>query len=220
MAVEPDYLAMPTASLLECFAEGKATPGVGSATGLAGALAAALAETVGKLTQKKDKYHAFHARALTIQLRANALRTALGETISEDADVFHEVIAARNRRDAAETETEKYAHENVAQQFLVRAIETPLRIAEASAEIVSLGVELFHSGFKSARGDSRTAVALAAASVEASLGVVELNLKLRKHNDQWASERMGDVTRIWSMVVAERDRLPPLPKYESLAATG
>lgn len=200
---------MPTAKLLDDFAAGEHIPGVGSATGLAGAIAAALVETVAQLTCSKPKYAEVHPRMRQIQSRARHLRTLLTNAINDDAHAFDRVITARRARDEASTDLQETLEGKV-QEALVPATDVLLRVAEASREVSSLGVELFKSGFKSARGDSRTAVALAVASVEGSLCAVELNLRRRTADDEWKTQKRNAAKQLWSSAVDVRSKLPQL----------
>jgi methenyltetrahydrofolate cyclohydrolase len=210
-----DYLEMPVSNLINCFASGEPCPGVGSAAGLTAAVAAGLIQTVAKLTCKKDIYAKFHSRACVIDQNAQCLREKLSAAVNEDARLFNDVILARKSRDTAANDDERARYANLARETLKSAVELPLEIAEICLKLSHFGVELLESGFQSAAGDSRTAVALSLAAAESSLAAVSLNLKSFEP-DKWVSKQRQRSGDIWSELTTVRQSLPaPLSAEQS-----
>ncbi len=81
-------------AFLEATAAGSATPGGGAVAALAGALSAALAGMVARLTIGKKKYAAVEAQMKDIAARADGLRGKLTASIDEDSAAFEEVMNA------------------------------------------------------------------------------------------------------------------------------
>lgn len=205
-----DYLRLPLSDLVACFASGDPCPGVGTAAGLAGAVAAGLIGTVAQITCRNETDPGFHARATQIADRGAALGQRLARSITEDARVFQRVIEARRARDAADGSREdELAAQAV--EALRPAIELPLEVAETCLELAGLAKELLDHGMRTASSDARTAVSLALAGAESSLAAVALNLE-PFDGDEWAVERHADAARAWRRLLALRESLPaPLP---------
>ena len=104
-------------AFLEATAAGSATPGGGAVAALAGALSAALAGMVARLSIGKKKYAAVEAQMKDIAARADGLRGKLTASIDEDSAAFEEVMNAlksaqrnaRRNRGAQRADTNRHA---------------------------------------------------------------------------------------------------------------
>jgi glutamate formiminotransferase/formiminotetrahydrofolate cyclodeaminase len=121
---------------LEAVAEATPTPGGGSVSALAGALAASLGQMVAGLSRKKKSQAAFAdqlSAALEELRRAGA---ALTRAIDRDAASYDAVLAAFKL--PKETPTEQAAREQAIQQATKGAAEVPMQVAEAAAAVFEL----------------------------------------------------------------------------------
>ncbi|HEX6037902.1 cyclodeaminase/cyclohydrolase family protein [Longimicrobium sp.] len=199
-------LDLPLSDLVACFTSGDPCPGVGTAAGVAGAVAAGLIGMVAQITCRNEEEPGFRDRATEIAGQAATIGERLTRSIAEDARIFQRVIEARRARDAAD-ESEKEALAAKAVEALRPAIELPLEVAEASLALAVLAKELFDHGMRSASSDARTAASLALAGAESSLAAVTLNLEPFE-SDAWAVRKREESARIWRQLLALRDSLP------------
>src|SRR5512136_1249793 len=81
-------------AFLEATAAGSATPGGGAVAALAGALSAALAGMVARLSIGKKKYASVEAQMKDLAARADGLRDKLTASIDEDSAAFEDVMNA------------------------------------------------------------------------------------------------------------------------------
>lgn len=207
MSHSVDSLELPLADLVACFGSGDACPGVGTAAGVAGALAAGLIGMAAQITCRNEQDSGFQDRAAEIAEHARGLGERLVRSIREDAEVFQRVIEARQARDAAEgPEKDDLAARAV--EALRPAIELPLDFAEKCLELARLAKELFDGASPAAASDARAAVSMALAAAESSLAAAALNLE-PFGDDAWAAAKREDAARLWKELIALRDSLPP-----------
>jgi formiminotetrahydrofolate cyclodeaminase len=112
------------------------TPGGGSASAAAGAMAAGLVRMVAQLTACSPKYEEFALRATSIADRAEHVMETLLQSVDEDAAAFDEVAAAFKL--PRSNDAEKSARTAAIQAALLGAAEPPLRVIGASLEACRL----------------------------------------------------------------------------------
>lgn len=164
-------LALP---FLEAVAAPMATPGGGSVSALAGALAAALGQMVAGLSRKK-KSQAAHVDQLTLELDAMR-RTAddLAEAIDRDAASYDAVLAAF--RLPLGTVAETQLRDAAIQAATKTAAEVPLQVAERTVALFERLGQLDAIAAASMRSDLEVARGMAAAGARGALANVEINL--------------------------------------------
>lgn len=171
-------------------AAGTPTPGGGSASALAGSLAAALVQMVCDLTIGKEAYRSHEAALKSMSGRADRLRRSLLELVDRDALAYEQVIQARRRPKA--TDAEKAARQDAISLANRLATEVPLLTAEACAELLTLAVELAAKGNRNAASDVGTAALLAHAGLLG--GVLNVNANLPGLADaDWVAQAAGRV---------------------------
>jgi formiminotetrahydrofolate cyclodeaminase len=197
---EPD--TTPEA-FLDTVAEGTPTPGGGSVSALAGALAAALASMVCHLTLNKEP----SAQGPTeILERAQALRRELAGLVEQDALAYQGVLEAY--RQPKGTAKEKKQRTAAIQEALEGAARVPLEAAKAAVEVLELLPRLLETGLPSAASDVGVAAYMAQAAVRGAGLNVRTNLSSLDEKglaesleqelvslDVRASELMGKVER-------------------------
>lgn len=165
---------------LERLASSKPTPGGGSASALAGGVAAALVAMVGRITmgKKDEKYRVIAAEMEKLTQKADELRSELMTLADRDAEAFERVMAAY--RLPKSTEEERAERQRVLQEALKGATEAPCQIAEACSKVLELAQDVAQKGTPTAISDAGTAAYLAEAALHSALLNVDINLKYIK----------------------------------------
>ena len=122
-------------------------PASGSGAAVAGAIAAALAELAARFSDEREAAG-----------RLVELRTRLVELADADADAYTAFMTTRSGADRD------------------RTIDVPLAIAEAAAEVASLGRAIAEGGNHRVAGDAIAGAELAAAVARVGATLVEINL--------------------------------------------
>ena len=182
---------------LETLASSAPTPGGGGAAALCGALAIALGNLVGSLTLGKKKYADVQDDILSLNAKAESLRSDFVELIDADAEAFEPLSRAYGIPKDDPTRAE------VMEAALKRAAEPPLEIMRRSAEALDVIADYAAKGSALAISDAGCAAALAIAAMRAAALNVQINTKSLTDRD--AANIMN----------AETDEL--LAKYEKLA---
>lgn len=159
--VEPfiEQLAAPTA-----------TPGGGSASAAAGAMAAGLAHMVASMSRGKKAYAQFTEQLNLAIGRLATLRAELKAAIDADAESYNVVMKAyKAARDAADGT-------RLINAALQHATSVPLGVAEKSIEIEQIVDALVPITNSNMSSDLTTATALARAAVQGALANVNINL--------------------------------------------
>jgi glutamate formiminotransferase len=160
---------------LEAVAAPTATPGGGSVSALAAALAASLGQMVAGLSRKKKSQAPFVdelSEALD-HLRRNSAE--LAEAIDRDAAAYEAVMAAYKL--PHESAEEKRLREEAIQRATRGAAEVPLQVAERSVALFERLGQLASIAAASMKSDLEVARLLAAAGARGALANVEINLE-------------------------------------------
>ena len=169
-ALEPDVT--PTA-FLDAVAADTPAPGGGSVAALAGALGAALAAMVGRLTLGKPKYAEVEDEMEPLVAKAERLRQTLTARISEDTAAFEAVMAAY--RMPKRTEEEKAERRAAIQAAVTRATEVPLSTAQDAVAALELARTAVTLGNANAITDAGTGAWMARAAVAGAALNVRIN---------------------------------------------
>jgi glutamate formiminotransferase/formiminotetrahydrofolate cyclodeaminase len=189
----------PLRSLAEAFVEAVAaetpTPGGGSVSALAGALAAALGEMVCGITMKKKSLAVHHATVEKYRVRLAELRSRLMEAVDRDAASYEAVITAYRLPKSSEAEQARRA--DALESASKQAAAVPLETAELVAEVSRMTESLRAIPAPQAASDLTVAKHLAEA---ARLGAIEnVRANLPSINDRdWVSEietKIGNVEK-------------------------
>jgi len=150
------------------------TPGGGSVTAHAGALAAALAQMVAGLTVGRKKYASVDAEMRDIAVRAAALGTALSALVARDAAAYAIVYAAYKL--PADTDEQQRVKAARVDDALIHAAEVPLETARACADVAELALSVAERGNTNAASDAGVAALLAAAGCVGAAYNVRINV--------------------------------------------
>jgi len=173
-AVKDSKLASLARPFLEAVAAPTATPGGGSVSALAGALAASLGQMVAGLSRKKKSQAAYVDR-LSAELDA-LRRTAdeLAEAIDRDAGSYDAVMAAFKLPQGSAEEAQK--REAAIQAASKVASDVPLQVAEQTVALFERLGQLEAIAAASMRSDLEVARYMSVAGARGALANVEINL--------------------------------------------
>jgi glutamate formiminotransferase/formiminotetrahydrofolate cyclodeaminase len=174
-AAGPGKLAALALPFLQAVAEPSATPGGGSVSALAGALAASLGEMVAGLSRKK-KAQAAHVEGLSAALaELHIAASELARAIDEDAASYDAVLRAFKLPQG--TATEKQQREDAIQEATRGAAEVPMRVASKALEIFERLGQLKTISSASMLSDVRVGRLMSEAAARGALANVEINLE-------------------------------------------
>jgi glutamate formiminotransferase len=159
---------------LEAVAAPTATPGGGSVSAFAGALAGALGQMVAGLSRKKKSQAAFVVRLSDALDRLRRTTDDLEKAIDRDAEAFDAVMAAS--RLPQDDEPQKHAREKAIEATTRTAAEAPLQVADVTVALFEQLGQLEAIAAASMRSDLQVARFMAAAGAQGSLANVEINL--------------------------------------------
>ncbi len=166
--VEPfvEQLAAPTA-----------TPGGGSASAAAGAMAAGLAHMVAAMSRGKKAYAQYESELSAAIARLVQLREELKAAVDADAESYNAVMKAyKQARESADGES-------IIDAALKQATSVPLSVAEKAREVAALAAKLGPISNPNMKSDLATSSALAKAAIEGALANVEINLESLKDTE-------------------------------------
>jgi glutamate formiminotransferase / formiminotetrahydrofolate cyclodeaminase len=187
---------------LEAVAAPTATPGGGSVSALAGALAASLGQMVAGLSRKK-KSQAAYVDMLSTELDSlRRIADELAEAIDRDAASFNAVMAAFKLPKGNAEEVQK--RESSMQTATKAASDVPLQVAEHTVVLFERLGQLDAIAAASMRSDLEVARFMAAAGARGALANVEINL------DGIADSAYVAETR--SKIASLRERLGNAPR--------
>src|SRR5271167_1051373 len=159
---------------LDAVAEPVATPGGGSVSAYAAAMAAALGQMVAGLSRKK-KSQILHVDKLSDQLeKLRETGEALTKAIDRDAAAYDAVMAAFKL--PQETLDEKQRREEAIEKATKGAAEVPMEVAERAVLLQDRLVQLESIAAASMKSDLQVARLMAVAGAKGALANVEINL--------------------------------------------
>ncbi|MCZ7546910.1 MAG: glutamate formimidoyltransferase [Anaerolineae bacterium] len=177
---------------IQAVAEGTATPGGGAVAALCGALSAALAAMVARVTVGKRRYAEVEDEMRQVAERADQLTAALTDAIAEDVEAFNLVMAAYK----IDKEDPKRAEQ--IQAAYMRAANAPLHVARLALDCLQLAETVAEKGNVNASSDAGVAAQVGLAAVEGATLNVLVNVK------EFANAHLAGQVR--GEVVAVRDR--------------
>jgi len=148
---------------LEELASKKPAPGGGSASALAGVMAAALVNKVAALTISKEKYKEVEEEFKRLNRETLKLQEELTKLVDADTEAFMAVMSTKG-----------------SQQAIKMAAEVPLETAAKSLAVLKAAVYASEHGNQNLRSDAFCAIELATAAVYGALENVRVNLPFIK----------------------------------------
>jgi glutamate formiminotransferase len=169
------------------------TPGGGSVSALAGALAAALGEMVCGLTLRRKSFAQHHATLEASRARLATLEDRLLENIDRDARSYEAVVAAL--RLPKSTEPEQAVRAQAIEEASKHAASVPLETAELAAETARLLETLRDIVIPQAASDLAVALALVRAAQHGAIENVRANLPSIQ-DQEWLRQMEGKLTAL------------------------
>lgn len=149
------------------------SPGGGTASAAAGAMAASLLSMVCGITLKSKKHEPDWGRLSSLRRRADEMSSQLLECAELDASTYLLVVSsARSKRESPEDMKAAAEYDEAVR----KATEVPARTAELCVAVLRLAEEVSMIGTKSAASDVEVARLLAAAGVDGAVANVRINL--------------------------------------------
>ncbi len=173
-AAKDGKLAGLARPFLDAVATPSATPGGGSASAFAGALAAALGQMVAGLSRKKKSQAGFADQLSAALDELRKISDELTGAIDRDAASYEAVMAAYKLPQGDAQETRR--REEVIQQASKGASEVPLQVAERAVALFERLGQLEAIAAASMRSDLQVARLMAEAGARGALANVEINL--------------------------------------------
>ncbi len=147
------------------------TPGGGSASALAGAMASALVVMVAEFTLGKEKYKDQEEKIRGISDKSKVLQMELFGLVDADSEAYEEVVRTKGSQPAVK-----------------KAAEVPLTTAQKSLEVLKMAEYVSEFGNQNLRSDAFVAMELAQAAVYGALENVRINLPFIK--DEKEAEKL------------------------------
>jgi formiminotetrahydrofolate cyclodeaminase len=201
-AAKDGKLAGLARPFLDAVAAPAATPGGGSVSAYAGALAAALGQMVAGLSRKKKSQVGFADQLSAALDEMRSIAGELTEAIDRDAASYDAVIAAFKLPQGDARETQQ--RDETIQKATKGAAEVPLQVAERAVELYERLGQLETIVAASMRSDLQVARLIAEAGARGALANVEINLDVLKDAAYVASMR--------AKIAGVRERLSNAPR--------
>src|SRR6202790_4790647 len=202
LEVKDGKLANLARPFLEAVAAPTATPGGGSVSALAGALAASLGQMVAGLSRKKKSQAAYVDRLSTELDSLRRVADELAEAIDRDAASYDAVTAAFRLPQGKAEEVQK--RETSIQAATKGASDVPMHVADLTVALFERLGQLDAIAAASMRSDLEVARYMAAAGARGALANVEINLD--------GITDSAYVAQIRTKIAALRERLGNAPR--------
>src|SRR5579863_1210431 len=185
------YLAQPLQQYLDDLASANSTPGGGSASAISGAMGAALASMVARLTIGKANYADVEQEITALLQQTERLRERFQQLMQEDIDAYGKLSAAFKL--SRYTEEERSARTEAIQEQLAEAALVPLEVVECSAELVKCCRRFAEIGNKNVLSDIAAGALLGASAGMGAAWMVRVNLQSMKDAElvDVLSDRLG-----------------------------
>lgn len=155
-------------------ADGKPTPGGGSAAAVAGAMGSGLVAMFCKITANRKKYSSVREEMVTTAAYADQWRGQLLQLAELDSRAFEKVLAAN--RMARDTEAEKAARSQAIDEASLEATGVPMQTAAACVAVMERVPPLAGRGNPNALSDLKVGLELLWTGFQGALANVEINL--------------------------------------------
>lgn len=187
------FADLTVAQFLDALASSDPTPGGGTASAVAGAMATSLLVMVTGLAKSSSNSDEEKSALAAARQALQPLGTTLASLADADAAAFDEVMAAY--RLAKATAEEKTARSAAIQKALQGATIAPLHTLRACAEVIAHAGVVAASGNRSAVSDVGVAIGLLEAAAAGAEANVRINLG-SVHDLQFASATDDETSRL------------------------
>jgi formiminotetrahydrofolate cyclodeaminase len=188
--------------LLDRLATHDPVPGGGSASALAGAMAASLVQMVVALTEGRPAAGGHDAVLAELRLRGATLTSELLRLAELDAAAYAAVVAARRLPRASDIE--QLARQRQIESATREATTVQLEIARRADEVLGLAERLGPIGNRNALSDVGVAALLASAAVRGAAMNVRINLPFLGDGEPLVAEAADELDRLLARI-ADRE---------------
>ena len=173
---------------LDDLASAQSTPGGGSTAALSGAMGAALATMVCRITMGKEAYVDVQQEIEVLLRETEYLRSRFQQLMQEDIEAYGRLAASYKL--PRETSEERKYRTDMIQKQLVEAALVPLEVVECAAELIQYCQRIAEIGSITVLSDVATGAILASCSGKGASFMVRINLRSLK-NDKLVVELEG-----------------------------
>lgn len=211
-------MALPMEDFLKRLASDTPTPGGGSVSAYAGAMAGALVSMVGTLTQGKQMPSADEFDGMEILIeQGHAIAQTLADAVDRDSAAFDGVMAAFKL--PKDNDEAKAARSQAIQEATKHAAEVPLEVAHDCLAAAELAFVALEKGNPNCASDAGVAGLLAVAGLEGAILNVAINLASIKDQD-WVAIKRAECERLLARRRELRETLQALLKAKIPALEG
>jgi formiminotetrahydrofolate cyclodeaminase len=189
---------------LEQTASAEPLPGGGCVAALNAALAASLTEMVANLTIGREQFHAVEEDMQKIAKGAADLREKLANDIENDAQAYHQVLAAFKLPKS--TDEDKKQRSSAIQQAFKTAATVPLGVARDAFHIMDLSARAIRDGNPNAASDGAVAVLAARTAAMAAIYNVKINLSAIK-DPEFVAELTREIEELKYQVIEKEKEI-------------
>jgi len=184
---------------LDDLSSAQPVPGGGSTAALSGAMGAALASMVCRITMGKEAYADVQQEIEELLRRTEYLRSRFQQLMQEDIEAYGRLAACYKL--PRETSEERKYRTNMIQKQLVEAALVPLEVVECAAELIRCCQRIAEIGSNTVLSDVATGAILASCSGKGASFMVRINVRSLK-NDKLVVE-LGDRLNAALAIIAE-----------------
>lgn len=167
---------------LDDLASSQPTPGGGSAAALSGAMGAALASMVARLTLGKKGYEDVQTEIESVITETEQLRTRFQQLMQEDIEAYGRLSECFKM--PRSNDEEKQARSEAIQARLGEAALVPLEVAESAAQLAHHCQRIAEIGNTKVLSDIATGTMLASSAATGASWMVHTNLNSMKDDEQ------------------------------------
>lgn len=168
------YTAEDKDDFLDELADGKPTPGGGSAAAYSAAMGAGLVAMVARLSTGKKKFEDIEDDMNAVLKEAEELRTRLTQAVDDDAASFEAIMQAFKL--PKETDVEKAARSKAIQDATLCAAQIPLRTANDAFRVMELALNVARVGNNNAITDGASGATMAHSGLTSAGYNVRINV--------------------------------------------
>ena len=174
------YLDETLQRYLDDLASAQPVPGGGSTAALSGAMGAALASMVCRITLGKPAYVDVQPEMEALLGKTEYLRNRFQQLMQEDIEAYGKLAASYKL--PRETDEERNYRSGEIQNQLINAAGVPLEVVESAAQLITLCLRIAEIGSSNILSDVETAAILASSSGKGAAFMVSINVHSMKNS--------------------------------------
>jgi len=174
------YMEETLQRYLDDLSSAQPVPGGGSTAALSGAMGAALASMVCRITMGKEAYADVQQEIEELLRRTEYLRSRFQQLMQEDIEAYGRLAACYKL--PHETSEERKYRTDMIQKQLVEAALVPLEVVECAAELIRCCQRIAEIGSNTVLSDVATGAILASCSGKGASFMVRINVRSLKND--------------------------------------